>query len=171
MTMSASRQAPAVKNPPARLLARRAAAALAGLASAGLVAGLLPSPAQAGNSVRLSGPSEFKSWLYEDGKVGAVIDVRIKDPKRRVKKVKLCLDLGGDSTPTCEKKSPRALNWKVKGGWSGQVTLLGWRLSTQSCYQVDQEKPKIAYIVRTFDKSGKRLGKARHVMTETCNTG
>jgi len=136
----------------------------------GSLALLTTGPAQGATTVRLSGPPDFKTWLYEDGKVAAVIDVRIKDPRARVSKVKLCLDLGG-SVRDCEKKSPSALGWKSKGGWSGQVTLTGWSLSTQSCYQVDQEKPKISYVVQAFDKSGKRLGKARHVMTQTCNVG
>jgi hypothetical protein len=129
----------------------------------------VPATARADVSVRLSGPAEYKSWLSEDGKVGAVVSARIKDPKSRVTTVKWCLDFGGGRAQ-CKGGSPRELGWKATGGWQGRVTLTGVRLTIQSCEQVDRTRPKVALVMRAFNAQGQVIGKGRHVMTETCNS-
>jgi hypothetical protein len=129
----------------------------------------VPGSARADVSVRLSGPAEYKSWLYEEGKVGAVVSVRIKDAKSRVATVKWCLDFGGGRAQ-CKGGSPRELGWKATGGWQGRVTLRGVRLTIPSCEQVDRTRPKVALVMRAFNAQGQVIGKGRHVMTETCNS-
>jgi hypothetical protein len=124
--------------------------------------------AQADNAMSLSGPKQYKSWLYESGKVGAVIAVRIADPRSRVAMVKWCLDFGGDKAG-CKERSPKSLGWNSPGGWAGNITVKGGRLTIQSCQYIDDMKPKVALIVQAFDRDGVRVAQRRHVMTQTCN--
>ena len=129
---------------------------------------LVPAAAQADNAMSLSGPKQYKSWLYESGKVGAVIAVRISDPKAQVAMVKWCLDFGGKKA-ACKERSPQGLGWKSTGGWSGDIMVKGGRLTIQSCQIIDETKPKVALIVQAFDRDGVRVAQRRHVMTHTCN--
>lgn len=146
--------------PPAWLGCIAAAALCVGMAGSGV--------AQADSGMTLKGPKQFKSWLYEAGKVGAVVSVQISDPTSRVATVKWCMDFGGRKAG-CKERSPKSLGWKSPGGWSGDITVKGVRLTIQSCQIIDETKPKVALIVQAFDRDGVRVAQRRHVMTHTCN--
>ncbi len=149
-----------------RVLGRRCMAMAAVVTMS--LAVMSPTAAQADVGMRLSGPAEYKSWLNKGGKLGAVIAVRITDPNAQVATVKWCLDFGG-SPAQCKTRSPKSLGWQVRGGWAGDIKVKGVRLSTQSCARVDADRPRVALVVRAFDKDGVRVASARHRMIETCN--
>lgn len=124
--------------------------------------------AQANSDMSLTGPKQYKSWLYESGKVGAVVSVRIADRKSRVAMVKWCLDFEGYKTG-CTERSPKSLGWKSPRGWTGKISVQGTRLTVQSCRIIDESRPKVALIVQAFDRDGVRVAQRRHVMIHTCN--
>lgn len=124
--------------------------------------------AQASANVQVTGPAEFKNWLYQEGLVGAVIKVRIKDPDRRFRAVQWCLNRGGTNT-NCTTRSLRSTGWKTPGGWAGSITFFGGRMPTQGCYYMDLERPKVDFVIRVFDSGGRQVGRGHHLMTETCN--
>ena len=127
-----------------------------------------PAVANAGTNVKVSGPSEFKNWLYTWGRVGAVIKVEISDRGRKLRTVQWCLNRGGYNND-CETKSLSSTGWKVPSGWKGSITFMGSHMPTQGCYFMDQDRPKVDFVIRVFDSSGRQVGRGHHLMTETCN--
>ncbi len=124
--------------------------------------------ASASPNVQVSGPSEFKNWLYQEGRIGAVINVRIKDPGRKFRTVQWCLNRGGSNT-NCTTRTLPETGWKVSGGWVGTITFFGARMPTQGCYYMDLERPKVDFVLRVFDSKGRQVGRGHHLMTDTCN--
>lgn len=125
-------------------------------------------PAQASPNVKVTGPTEFKNWLYQEGRIGAVINIRIKDPGRKFRTVKWCLNRGGWKD-NCTTRTLRETGWKVPSGWAGTLTFFGARMPTQGCYYMDLERPKVDFVIRVYDSRGRIVGRGHHLMTETCN--
>lgn len=100
--------------------------------------------------------------------MGAVLQIRIKDPNRKFRTVQWCLNRGG-AYADCTTRTLSETGWKVSGGWSGTLTFLGGRMSTQGCYYMDLERPKVDFVLRVYDSRGNQVGRGHHLMVETCN--
>lgn len=141
---------------------------IACIAAGTFVIGTSANTASASPNVQVSGPSEFKNWLYQEGRIGAVVKVRIKDPTRKFRTVQWCLNRGGSNT-NCTTRTLRQTGWKVSGGWAGSITFFGARMPTRGCYYMDLERPKVDFVIRVFDSRGRQVARGHHLMTDTCN--